>query len=77
MLHWFPAKVARESLSWGYSFWLGTVSAMLFLILTITGAVLKFLYVPSVERAYLSSRIWNSPSRSAGSCAGCIASART
>ncbi len=54
MLHWFPAKVARESLSWGYSFWLGTVSAVLFLILTITGAVLMFLYVPSVERAYLS-----------------------
>lgn len=54
LLHWFPAKVARESLSWGYSFWLGTVSAVLFLILTITGGVLMFLYVPSVERAYLS-----------------------
>ncbi|MBS1788427.1 MAG: cytochrome b N-terminal domain-containing protein [Acidobacteria bacterium] len=54
LLHWFPAKVSRESLSWGYSFWLGTVSAMLFLILTVTGTVLMFLYVPSVERAYLS-----------------------
>jgi quinol-cytochrome oxidoreductase complex cytochrome b subunit len=54
LLHWFPAKVSLESLSWGYSFWLGTISAVLFLILTLTGGILMFLYVPSVERAYLS-----------------------
>jgi quinol-cytochrome oxidoreductase complex cytochrome b subunit len=54
LLHWFPAKVAHRSISWTYSFWLGTISAVLFLILTLTGAVLMFLYVPSVERAYLS-----------------------
>lgn len=54
VLHWFPAKVSLDSLAWGYSFWLGTISAVLFLILTITGAILMFLYVPSVERAYLS-----------------------
>ncbi|MGD9563044.1 MAG: cytochrome bc complex cytochrome b subunit [Pyrinomonadaceae bacterium] len=54
VLHWFPAKVSLESLSWGYSFWLGTISAVLFVILTVTGGVLMFLYVPSVERAYLS-----------------------
>ena len=54
LLHWFPAKVSLESLAWGYSFWLGTISAVLFLILTITGGILMFLYVPSVERAYLS-----------------------
>lgn len=54
LLHWFPAKVAKESLSWGYSFWLGTVSVVLFLILVLTGVPLMFLYVPSVERAYLS-----------------------
>lgn len=54
LLHWFPAKIARESLSWGYSFWLGTISAVLFAILTVTGVVLMFLYVPSVERAYTS-----------------------
>jgi quinol-cytochrome oxidoreductase complex cytochrome b subunit len=51
-LHWFPAKVSKASLSWNYSFWLGTISATLFLILTVTGVVLMFLYVPSVERAY-------------------------
>jgi quinol-cytochrome oxidoreductase complex cytochrome b subunit len=54
LLHWFPAKVTTESLSWSYSFWLGTISAVLFFILTLTGVVLMFLYVPSVERAYLS-----------------------
>ena len=31
LLHWFPAKVTTASLSWGYSFWLGTISAVRFL----------------------------------------------
>jgi quinol-cytochrome oxidoreductase complex cytochrome b subunit len=54
LLHWFPAKVTRESLSFSYSFWLGTISIVLFLWLSLTGMVLMFLYVPSVERAYQS-----------------------
>ncbi|MCP5113542.1 MAG: cytochrome bc complex cytochrome b subunit [bacterium] len=54
LLHWFPSKVSKRALETGYSFWLGTISAMLFLILTLTGVVLMFLYVPSVERAYTS-----------------------
>ena len=54
LLHWFPAKVSESSLSWRYSFWLGSISAVLFVILALTGAALMFLYVPSVERAYLS-----------------------
>lgn len=54
LLHWFPSKVSLESASFRYSFWLGTVSAILFGILTVTGVVLMFLYVPSVERAYAS-----------------------
>lgn len=54
LLHWFPARITLRSLSYGYSFWLGTVSALLFLILSITGVILMFLYVPSVERAYQS-----------------------
>jgi cytochrome b-561 len=52
MLHWFPAKVCKASLDWNYSFWLGTVSAALLLLLTVSGFPLLFLYVPSVERAY-------------------------
>ena len=54
LLHWFPAKVNKESLSFRYSLWLGTISAVLFLILSVTGIILMFLYVPSVERAYPS-----------------------
>jgi quinol-cytochrome oxidoreductase complex cytochrome b subunit len=51
-LHWFPAKVSRSSMSWNYSFWLGTAAASLFVILTVTGVMLMFFYVPSTERAY-------------------------
>jgi len=54
LLHWFPAKVYKPSLDWTYSFWLGTASAALFLILILSGLPLLFLYVPSVERAYQS-----------------------
>jgi quinol-cytochrome oxidoreductase complex cytochrome b subunit len=52
VLHWFPAKVFKPSLDWSYSFWLGTISAALFLVLVVSGLPLLFLYVPSVERAY-------------------------
>ena len=54
LLHWFPNKISKGSLSWNYSFYLGTVSFVLFSILTVTGMILMFLYVPSVERAYSS-----------------------
>src|SRR5512138_1962878 len=54
MLHWFPAKVYKPSLDWSYSFWLGTISAALLLLLVVSGLPLLFLYVPSVERAYAS-----------------------
>jgi len=54
ILHWFPAKISKASLQWTYSFWLGTVSAALLLLLTLSGLPLLFLYVPSVERAYAS-----------------------
>lgn len=54
LIHWFPHRVSLQSLSWGYSFWLGTISFALFLIVCITGIGLMFFYVPSVERAYWS-----------------------
>ncbi len=53
-LHWFPAKIFKPSLDWSYSFWLGTISAALLLLLVLSGLPLLFLYVPSVERAYAS-----------------------
>ena len=54
LLHWFPAKTSKPSMKWSYSFWLGTASAALFLVLILSGLPLMFLYIPSVERAYAS-----------------------
>jgi quinol-cytochrome oxidoreductase complex cytochrome b subunit len=54
LLHWFPAKVGKASMAWSYSFWLGTISAALLLLLVLSGLPLLFLYIPSVERAYAS-----------------------
>ncbi len=69
LLHWFPAKVTRQSLSWNYSFWLGTISAVLFLILIITGIPLMFLYVPL--------KTWSLQFLTAGFSEDYIASPRT
>ena len=55
-LHWFPNKVTVRSASWSYSLWLGTATASLFLILLVTGMLLMFFYVPSVEQAYWSMK---------------------
>lgn len=55
-LHWFPSKVLKGSVSWSYSLWLGTAAVAQFVILTATGILLMFFYVPSVERAYWSMK---------------------
>jgi quinol-cytochrome oxidoreductase complex cytochrome b subunit len=56
LFHVFPAYVTEKSLSLATTFWLGTITWVLFVILTITGVILMFLYVPSVERAYQSMK---------------------
>ncbi|NIM59978.1 MAG: DUF4405 domain-containing protein, partial [Candidatus Aminicenantes bacterium] len=53
-LHWFPSRVSLRSLGWGYSLWLGTIAASLFAILAITGILLLYFYIPSVQNAYWS-----------------------
>ncbi len=40
LLHWFPNRVTLKSLSLKYSLYLGTISMVLFLILTVTGVFL-------------------------------------
>jgi quinol-cytochrome oxidoreductase complex cytochrome b subunit len=52
LLHVQPAKVNRHSLRASYSLGLGRISLYLFLILTVTGVLLMFYYVPSTEKAY-------------------------
>jgi cytochrome b6 len=51
-LHVHPVKVRRRSLKFTYTWGLGELSASLFLILTITGALLMLYYRPSVSEAY-------------------------
>lgn len=50
--HLHPVKVSRKSLKWSYSFGLGLMAVILFIELAITGLLLMFYYVPTVERAY-------------------------
>jgi quinol-cytochrome oxidoreductase complex cytochrome b subunit len=54
LLHWFPHRVSLKGFAFSYSLYLGTIAFVLFLILCVSGVVLMFLYVPSVERAYWS-----------------------
>ena len=51
-LHILPAKVHPHSLRFTYTWGLGVIAASLLFILTVTGLLLMFFYVPSVERAY-------------------------
>ncbi|RME81225.1 MAG: DUF4405 domain-containing protein [Caldilineae bacterium] len=50
--HLHPVKVSRRSLKATYSFGLGIIATILFLILTVTGTLIMFYYVPSTESAY-------------------------
>ncbi len=50
--HLHPVRVNRKSLKWSYSFGLGIISAVSFGVLSVTGILLMFYYVPTVERAY-------------------------
>jgi quinol-cytochrome oxidoreductase complex cytochrome b subunit len=50
--HLHPVKVSRKSLRATYSFGLGIISIIVFLILSLTGLLLMFYYTPTVERAY-------------------------
>ena len=54
LLHAFPARMTKAAFSWRASGWLGTITLHLFIVLCVTGGLLLFLYVPSVERAYAS-----------------------
>ncbi len=51
-LHLHPAQVRRSGIRTTYTLCLGGISFFLFLVLTVTGVLLMFYYVPSVERAY-------------------------
>jgi len=51
--HLHPVKVSRKSIKATYSFGLGLLTTFSFIALALTGILLMFYYVPSVERAYV------------------------
>ena len=51
-LHIHPVKVNRHTLKPLYTMGLGLISFFMFLILTVTGVLLMFYYVPSTNQAY-------------------------
>ena len=55
-LHIHPARVNRHSLRATYTFGLGLIAAVLFLVLTITGVALMLYYVPYPQEAYRSMK---------------------
>ena len=51
-LHIQPVRVSRQALRPWYTMGLGLISFFLFVILTVTGVLLMFYYVPSTAQAY-------------------------
>ena len=51
-LHLHPINIRRGALKLGYTWGMGGITFLLFLILTITGVILMFYYHPSVSEAY-------------------------
>ena len=60
ILHIHPALVPRQALRITYTWGLGGISILLFLMLAFTGILLMFRYDASVERAYSSIQILES-----------------
>ncbi len=51
-LHLHPVRIRPRALQWTFTWGLGGISFMLFLILTVTGVLLMFYYRPTVDLAY-------------------------
>ena len=63
ILHIHPTKVADSTMRWTYSWGLGGLSALLMMILGLTGVVLQNNYTPAAPQAYLdileiNSNVW-------------------
>ena len=50
--HLHPVRVNKKSIRATYSLGLGVITTVMFIILTLTGILLMFYYVPSTELAY-------------------------
>ena len=56
VLHLHPVKVPRRAVRMSYTWGLGGLSLLMFLMLTVTGVWLMFYYVPAVPGAYESMK---------------------
>src|SRR3990172_2135446 len=56
-LHLHPVKVKKHTIKISYTWGLGVISAFLFLLLVVTGGILMFFYIPSVDKAYLDMQL--------------------
>ncbi|MCG0238257.1 MAG: cytochrome b N-terminal domain-containing protein [Firmicutes bacterium] len=56
VLHLHPVKVPRRAVRVSYTWGLGGLSLLMFLILTVTGVWLMFYYVPAVPDAYFAMK---------------------
>lgn len=52
ILHLHPKNVPEKALKYTLTWGLGGMSALLFVLLTLTGMLLKFSYIPTIEHAY-------------------------
>lgn len=52
VVHIHPSSISRRALKFAVTYGLGGLSAGLFFVLTITGIMLMFYYVPSTDHAY-------------------------
>ena len=52
VLHLHPVTIPRHALKISYTWGMGGIAFLLFMILTLTGILLMFYYVPDVDRAY-------------------------
>lgn len=55
-LHLHPIRTRPDAIKMTYTFGLGGISFFLFLLLTVTGVLLMFYYIPSVDQAWQSMR---------------------
>ncbi|WP_430810232.1 MULTISPECIES: cytochrome b N-terminal domain-containing protein [unclassified Carboxylicivirga] len=52
LLHLHPPRVNKQAIKYTRTFGLGGIAALLFILLFISGMLLRFVYVPSVKGAY-------------------------
>ncbi len=55
-LHLHPIRTRPDAIKMTYTFGLGGISFFLFLLLTLTGVLLMFYYIPTVDQAYNTMR---------------------